>query len=171
MSEQVIDVDRAPRVERVVVAAEDVRGLARPVRDLFLSLVDITVRAGCRRRFGHQAPKELEVQMALRALDGAVVQLARRERVQLSESGHGAETIRGPGAPKRKPWASGQPSSRSSRTWCSLSTPSATASMPSARAKDTLARTIALSPDEEASDATNERSIFTARTGRSRSDE
>src|ERR1700754_5025284 len=171
MSEQVIDVDRAPRVQRVVVAAEHVRCLPAPVRDFLLGLVDVPVGARGRRRLRHQAPEEIEVEMALRALDRAVVQLPRRECVELFECGHGAEVIRGPGAPKRKPWASGQPSSRSIVTCSSLSTPSATASMPSARASDTLARTIALSPGEAANDATNELSILTARTGRSRSDE
>src|SRR5262245_14005257 len=143
MSEQVIDVDRTARVERVVVMTQHVRDLPRPVRDFLLGLVNVAVGTSRGRSFGHQAPEELDVEVALRALDRAVVQLPRGERVELFECAHGAEVIRGPGAPNRKPWASGQPRSRSTRACSSLSTPSAIASIPSARANDTLAATIA----------------------------
>src|SRR6478735_10425815 len=159
MSEQVIDVDRAPRVHRRLVVTQDVEDLAAPVGDLFLAPLGVAVG---RLRGGHlfqQAPEELHVQVALGALDGAVVQLARRQRVELGEGGHPAEVIRGPGAPNRKPCASGQPSSVSSAACASDSTPSATASMPSAADSETIAETIAVSPREVPSLPTNERSI------------
>src|SRR4051812_631262 len=171
MSEQVVEVDRAPRLERLVVVAQHVEHLAAPVGDLFGALLDVALGGLDRGCLRHQAPEELHVQVALRALDGAVMQLPRGERVELGEGGHAAEVIRGPGAPKRNPWASVQPRSASRIACSSCSTPSPIASIPSACDSETIAATIAVSPGELPSAATNDRSILTAWTGRSRSDE
>ena len=51
--------------------------------------------------FLDQSPEELHVEPVLRALDGAVVQLAGGESVELLEPGHEPEVIRVPGAPNR----------------------------------------------------------------------
>src|SRR4051794_36196646 len=171
MSEQVVDVDRALCLELALVLAHRVHDLAAPVRDLVLGQFGVALRGRGGRRLGHQPPEELDVQVAFGAGDGAVVQLARGQRVELLEGGHGLETIRGPGAPNKKPWPSGQPSSRRRAACSSLSTPSPIASIPNARASEMIAVTIAASPREATSAATNERSILTAWTGRSRSDE
>src|SRR3954452_21752494 len=171
MSEQVVDVDRPLGFELALVLADRVHDLAAPVRDLVLGHLGVALGGGRGRHLGHQPPEELHVQVAASAGYRAVVQLARGQRVELLEGGHGLETIRGPGAPKRNPWASGQPSSRRRAACSSLSTPSPIASMPRARASEMIAATIAASPREATSAATNERSILTAWTGRSRSDE
>src|SRR3954471_8712014 len=101
MSEQVVEVDRAPRLERLVVVAQHVEHLSAPVDDLLAALLDVALGGLGGGRLPGEPPEETHVQVALRALGRAVVQLAGGKGVKLLESGHGAEVIRGPGAPKR----------------------------------------------------------------------
>ena len=58
---------------------------------------------------------------------------------------------------------------RSSSSWSSVSTPSATTLIPSAWAMPTIARTIVVPGPPASSSAMNERSIFTLSIGKRRS--
>ena len=74
---QVVEVDRPASIKRGVVLAQDLEHLAAPVRDLRVAALDVASSGIGGGAFLHQAPEERDVEPVLRALDRAVVQLAR----------------------------------------------------------------------------------------------
>src|SRR3954452_6318074 len=95
------------------------------------------------------------------ATGGRTASAARRSNGSISRAGAGR--------PSRKPWASGHPRSMRNVRCASVSTPSATASMPSAPASSIIAVTIAVASGSSGTPRRNVRSILSTWTGRARS--
>jgi hypothetical protein len=87
--DQVVEVARAPAVERaVVLRLHGVVDLRAPVQGVGLRLADVARGHGGGRRELEQGPEEARVEMALRARESEIVQLAGRQPVELFERGH-----------------------------------------------------------------------------------
>src|SRR4051812_3978056 len=98
---QIVDIDRTADLERGVVVAQHLEHLAAPVRGLLLAALERPFGRVGSGAFLNQSPEKLDVEPVLRALDGAVVQLAGGQSVELLEGGHEPEVIRVAGAPNR----------------------------------------------------------------------
>ena len=83
--EQVVDVDRPLGLDARIVVVELLHHLAAPVLGLLFRLDGVAGRGVGGRRLLEQAPEELDVEVALGALDGAVMKLSRGERVEFLE--------------------------------------------------------------------------------------
>src|SRR6478609_3951032 len=100
-AQEIVDIDRTAHLERGVVVAQHLEHLAAPVQGVLLAALERPFGRVGSGAFLDQPPEELHVEPALRALDGAVVQLTGGQSVELLERGHVPEVIRVPGAPKR----------------------------------------------------------------------